>query len=318
MLFRSYKELLEKEKEKQEDDIVIKGKGRETKKTSKLELERNEEHTVDTVNELGRFLEDALKEIEEKEKEKKFGLDNEEVRTWAENVEEENAFEEKIPEENFEKDDENVINTTEILSSSAESSSESDKESEIFEIPEEFELYFGNQDLNLENLFEENLEENFEMALEYGIKLRTFEGRIDENVEDWIIEFEGIADFNNWVDADAVDSARFKAAIAHLRGDALDFYREKRQGNDALRWNTGVVVNSVHNFFHYYFYYYSYMFHYMPYYYFQFLDYLDNLDVYVLFLHNYNIQYYHSYFYYNYHFFCNYFSLDSIIVFLIP
>src|SRR5437868_14703872 len=63
-----YKELLEKEKEKQEDDIDIKGKGRETKKTSKLELERNEEHTVDTVNELGRFLEDALKEIEEKEK----------------------------------------------------------------------------------------------------------------------------------------------------------------------------------------------------------------------------------------------------------
>src|SRR5436190_2833131 len=243
-----YKELLEKEKEKQEDDIDIKGKGRETKKTSKLELERNEEHTVDTVNELGKFLEDALKEIEEKEKEKKFGLDNEEVRTWAENVEEENAFEEKIPEEIFEKDDENVINTTEILSSSAESSSESDKESEIFEIPEEFELYFGNQDLNLENLFEENLEENFEMALEYGIKLRTFEGRIDENVEDWIIEFEGIADFNNWVDANAVDSARFKAAIAHLRGDALDFYREKRQGNNALRWNTGVAADSVHNF----------------------------------------------------------------------
>ena len=87
-----YKELLEKEKEKQEDDIDIKGKGRETKKTSKLELERNEEHTVDTVNELGKFLEDALKEIEEKEKEKKFGLDNEEVRTWAENIEEENAF----------------------------------------------------------------------------------------------------------------------------------------------------------------------------------------------------------------------------------
>src|SRR5947199_4000729 len=193
-----YKELLEKEKEKQEDDIDIKGKGRETKKTSKLELERNEEHTVDTVNELGRFLEDALKEIEEKEKEKKFGLDNEEVRTWAENVEEENAFEEKISEEIFEKDDENVINTIEILSSSAESSSESDKESEIFEIPEEFELYFGNQDLNLENLFEENLEENFEMALNI-VKPNFFSGGSDEDPSKWVKEFDRAAEANAWI-----------------------------------------------------------------------------------------------------------------------
>src|SRR5256885_15540303 len=129
-----YEGLTEKEKEEKDKIEDIKRKGKEIK-LPKLELEKDEEHTVDTVGELGRYLNEALEDIK-KEEEKKFGLDDEEVRTWAENIEEENIFEEKIPEEIFEKNDEKVINTAEILSSSAESSSESDKESEIIEIVE--------------------------------------------------------------------------------------------------------------------------------------------------------------------------------------
>src|SRR5205814_1860883 len=104
---------------------------------------------------------------------------------------------------------------------------------EIVEIPNFDFTTIYIEDLTFENLFEENFEdfENFEMALEYGIKLRTFEGRIDENVEDWVEEFEGVANFNDWANGNNVASARFKAAIAHLRGDALDYYKEKRLGN---------------------------------------------------------------------------------------
>ena len=208
-----YEGLTEKEKE---DKIDVKEKGKETEKSSKLELEKDEEYTIDTVGELGRFLEETLREIEKEEKEKKFGLDDEEVRTWAENIEIEN--EETL--ENIIIDDEKIINTPEI-SSSSESSSDSDKESEIVEILEEFELYFGNQDLNLENLFEENTE-NIEMALNI-MKPSFFSGGPDEDPSEWVKEFDRAAEANAWINDDADDNLRTRMAKAHLKGEAADW-----------------------------------------------------------------------------------------------
>src|SRR5436305_6338676 len=74
-----YGGLTKKEKEDKDKIEDIKGKGKEIK-LPKLELERDEEHTVDTVGELGRYLNEALEDIKIEE-EKKFGLDDEEVRT---------------------------------------------------------------------------------------------------------------------------------------------------------------------------------------------------------------------------------------------
>src|SRR5204862_4971647 len=99
----------------------------------------------------------------EKEKSQVENLFNEEIKTEAEEI---------IIKEN-------IINTPEI-SSSSESESEQESENNTEE-ENEFELYLGNQDLNLTNLFEE--EPNITMALSYGVKLRTFEGRVDESVE---------------------------------------------------------------------------------------------------------------------------------------
>src|SRR5438045_1785192 len=209
---------------------IMKRKENKKKKLTKLELEKDEEHTVDTVGELGRYLNKALENIK-KEEEKKFGLDDEEVRTWAENIEE-NIFEEKIPEEIFERDDEKVINTAEILSSSEESSSESDKESEIIEIVEIPTFDFTTiyiEDLTFENLFKENFEEDFEifeMALNIA-KCRKYDG--SENPEDWIKEFERVARANAWVDLDhANNSLSYNFAIAHLEGEAADWFEENR------------------------------------------------------------------------------------------
>ena len=232
--------LTEKEKEDKDKIEDIKGKGKEMKVLPKLELEKDEEHTVDTVGELGRYLNEVLEDIK-KEEEKKFGLDDEEVRTWAENIEEENIFEEKISEEIFEKDDEKVINTAEILSSSTESSSESDKESEIIEIVEipnfDFTIIYT-EDLTFENLFGENFEEDFEifeMALNIA-KCRKYDG--SENPEDWIKEFERVARANAWVDADhANNSLSYNFAIAHLEGEAADWFEENRV--TFTRWNMG-------------------------------------------------------------------------------
>ena len=226
-----YEGLTEKEKE---DKIDVKGKSKETKNSSKLELEKGEEHTVDTVDELGRFLGETLKEIEEEEEEKKFGLDDEEVRTWAENIEVED--EEII--DNIIIEEEKVINTPEI-SSSSESSSDSDKESEIIEIVKKPEFDFTRiylEDLNLENLFKEN-SENSKMALDHGVKCRTFGGKSDESLEEWIDEFERVADFNGWA-PDGIDRA--KAAGVYLRGEALQVYKRiSGTAADNLRWDHG-------------------------------------------------------------------------------
>src|SRR5437763_1342860 len=59
------------------------------------------------------------------------------------------------------------------------------------------------------------------MALSYGVKLRTFEGRVDESIEEWIEEFENIANFNNWANADEARNPRLRAAAAHLKEEAL-------------------------------------------------------------------------------------------------
>lgn len=217
-----YTELFENEKneDKMEDTIHIEKKNKE--KRNSFELNEDEEYTVDMAREthknLGKFFEEMEKEID-KEKE----------------------------EINFPEKNEKVINTPEIsssLNSSEESSSNSSEEFEI--IKPKFNYYLD--DLNFELLFGKHIIEVTEMALSYGVKFRTFEGKINENVDEWIEEFETVAEFNDWIDDNDINSPRFKAARAHLRGDAMDFYRRKRLGNDDLRWDDGAAINSGNKF----------------------------------------------------------------------
>jgi len=217
-----YTTLFEKEgneKREENDDIEekdkrdTKGKGKEIK--NPFELNKEEEYTLNTVEEmkesLGKFIEEMIEGINEREEEK------------------------------LKDKDKKVINTPENLSSPAESSKESSKESseessEKSEIIETgFDIYL--EELGLENLFFEN------MALEYGAKYRTFEGRIDENLDDWIRGFERIADFNGWA-ADSIDRA--KAAGVHLNGEALEVYDTiSTAAADNLRWDQGNDANRL-------------------------------------------------------------------------
>src|SRR5437763_857924 len=90
------------------------------------------------------------------------------------------------------------------------------------------------EDLNLERLFEENFE-IFEMALNIA-KCRKYDG--SENPEDWVKEFERVARANAWVDADhANNSLSYNFAIAHLEGEAADWFEENRV--TFTRWNMG-------------------------------------------------------------------------------
>ena len=225
-------EIYNEQFDNEEEDVDTKKKGKEIEKSSvKLELEKEDEYTTGTVEDFKDYLnrkygrtedidlEDFIKDlgiestIDEIDKERTKEKEDEEIRIEAEHI-----IDKK----------ENIINTPEIsLSSESESEQESENnpEEEI-----EFELYLGNQDLNLTSLFEE---EPITMALSYGVKLRTFEGRVDESVEDWIEEFENIANFNNWTNADEARNPRLRAAAAHLKEEALEFYRETAA--DALR-----------------------------------------------------------------------------------
>ena len=211
-----YQEQFDKDDDEKVEKHDTKKKGKEIEKPPiKLELEKEDEYTTGTVGDFEDYLnrkygrtkdidlEDFIREmgiestIDEIDKERTKEKEDEEIRIEAEHI---------IDKE------ENIINTPEIsLSSESESEQESENnpEEEI-----EFELYLGNQDLNLTSLFEE---EPITMALSYGVKLRTFEGRVDESVEDWIEEFENIANFNNWTNADEARNPRLRAAVLILR-----------------------------------------------------------------------------------------------------
>ena len=95
-----------------------KGKDKETRTPPiKLELEKDDEYNEESAIKIGKTLEETLEKITDeidKNREmerKRIELDNEEIRTWAENI------------EDHENIDKKVINTPEILLSSTESNS---------------------------------------------------------------------------------------------------------------------------------------------------------------------------------------------------
>ena len=111
---------------------------------------------------------------------KRIELDNEEIRTWAENIEDHENIEEK------------GINTPEISSSSSESTESSEESEELEHIEPRFDYYF--EELRLNELFKENIEH---MALNI-IKPRFFEGQTDEDPAEWVKEFNRAAEANEW------------------------------------------------------------------------------------------------------------------------
>src|SRR5437764_855178 len=72
---------------------------------------------------------------------------------------------------------------------------------------EEFELYLGDQDLNLEDLFKENDFEHIEMATNF-IKPRYFSGELDEDLTEWVKQFNQAAESNEWVNNDVANNQK--------------------------------------------------------------------------------------------------------------
>src|SRR6266487_3772903 len=231
-----YEEQFNKENDEEIKKTDTKGKNKEIEKPLiKLELEKEDEYTTGTVDDFKNYLNEKYGRTEDIDLEdfiKGMGIEStvDEIDKKREKEKEDEEI--KIEPENTNDIDEKVMNTAEIPSASESSESE-----EFFEEEnEEFELYLGDQDLNLGNLFEENFE-IFEMALDHGVKCRTFGGKSDESLEEWIDEFERVADFNNWA-PDAIDRAR--AAGVYLRGEALEVYKTiSGTAVDNLRWDHG-------------------------------------------------------------------------------
>ena len=219
-----YEEQFNKENDEEIEKRDTKGKNKEIEKLPiKLELEKEDEYTTGTVDDFKDYLNERYGRTEDIDLEdfiKGMGIEStvDEIDKIREKEKEDEEI--KIEPENTSDIEEKVINTAEIPSASESLESEEYFEEEN----KKFELYLGDQDLNLGDLFEENNFENTGMALVNNVKLRTFEGEINESVEDWIEEFENIADFNNWENADEARNPRLRVATAHLRGEALDFY----------------------------------------------------------------------------------------------
>src|SRR6266480_1819617 len=233
-------EIYEEQFNKKNDEDIkkpdTKGKNKEIEKPLiKLELEKEDEYTTETVDDFKDYLNERYGRTEDinlKDFIKGMGIESAVNKIDKIREKEKKDEEIKIEPENTSDIEEKVINTAEILSASESSESEEYFEEEN----KEFELYLGDQDLNLGNLFEENFE-IFEMALDHGVKCRTFGGKSDESLEEWIDEFERVADFNNWA-PDAIDRAR--AAGVYLRGEALEVYKTiSGTAVDNLRWDHG-------------------------------------------------------------------------------
>ncbi|HVI21530.1 MAG TPA: hypothetical protein VM660_05715, partial [Bacillus sp. (in: firmicutes)] len=102
--------------------------------------------------------------------------------------------------------------------SSTESSS-SEEESEKININTEW-IHSGFESLNLENLFGQSLRQI--MALNIA-KVRSFSGKPDEDVNEWIRDFNRAADLNEWTNDDEDNNKRLRAAKAFLEGEAADW-----------------------------------------------------------------------------------------------
>src|SRR5207248_2999110 len=169
-----YQEQFDKDDDEKVERHDTKKKGKKIEKPPiKLELEKEDEYTTGTVGDFEDYLNrkyGRTKDIDLKDFIREMGIEStiDEIdREWTKEKEDEEI---RIEAEHIIDKEENIINTPEIsLSSESESEQESENnpEEEI-----EFELYLGNQDLNLTSLFEE---EPITMALSYGVKLRTFE-----------------------------------------------------------------------------------------------------------------------------------------------
>src|SRR5438477_286669 len=156
---------------------------------------------------------------------KRIELDNEEIRTWAENIEDHENIEEK------------GINTPEISPSSSGSTESSEESEELEHIEPRFDYYF--EELRLNELFKENIEH---MALNI-IKPRFFEGQTDEDPAEWVKEFNRAAEANEWTNDDADNNLRLRMAKAHLKGEAADWCDDN--AGTLTRWNNGPNNNQM-------------------------------------------------------------------------
>ena len=71
-----------------------------------------------------------------------------------------------------------------------------------------------------------------EEGISYAARIDKFHGDAGENYEDWLFQINAIAKLERWS-----DRAKFKQAIAHLRGRAQAEYRALMLGDEELEWD---------------------------------------------------------------------------------
>ncbi|HVH96494.1 MAG TPA: hypothetical protein VM682_06100, partial [Bacillus sp. (in: firmicutes)] len=234
----------------EEDIIESSKKGKEREITSKLELDKDEEYTAETVEGFRKYLEEKYGKKKEYSMEEffdfeEFGQTIGETVKGMDDVRNEENFLESIEKELRDNDEieDNIMKNTEngkqnekkgiktqgkspsfensernSTASSTESSS-SEEESEKININTEW-IHSGFESLNLENLFGQSLRQI--MALNIA-KVRSFSGKPDEDVNEWIRDFNRAADLNEWTNDDEDNNKRLRAAKAFLEGEAADW-----------------------------------------------------------------------------------------------
>src|SRR5436305_1299344 len=160
-----YEEQFNKENNKEIEKRDTKGKNKEIEKPLiKLELEKEDKYTTETVDDFKDYLNERYERTEDIDLEDFIkGMEIESAVNEIDKIHKKEREDEeiKIEPENTSNIEEKVINTAEILSTSESSESEEYFEEEN----KEFELYLGDQNLNLGDLFKENDFEHIEMAL---------------------------------------------------------------------------------------------------------------------------------------------------------
>ena len=160
-----YEEQFNKENDKEIKKPDTKGKNKKIEKPPiKLKLEKEDKYTTGTVDDFKDYLNERYERTEDidlKDFIKGMGIEStvDEIDKIHEREKEDEEI--KIEPENTSDIEEKVINTAEIPSASESLESEEYFEEEN----EEFELYLGDQNLNLGDLFKENDFEHIEMAL---------------------------------------------------------------------------------------------------------------------------------------------------------
>ena len=159
------------------------------------------------------FLTDMEKRLQNEEDQNEDFTRREEIKIWDENVD----------------NNQKLINTPLNSSSLSSGSSSESTEEEVGNINTNW-IHFGFEDLYLANLFEEPIQQQPEaMALDI-IKVRDFYGKPDEDVTEWVRDFNRAAEVNRWMNDDADNNLRLGMAKAHLKGDAVDWC----ETNDAI------------------------------------------------------------------------------------